>query len=158
MQIPHNPRKILRIVCILFVTVGLVSTLSMNVMGQDTLSFSLDRNVGMGFGSYISGTFSLHGTGPDTIQNITVFFNEVEVHFVTGNTFSWQFNTGNYESGATNITLIGIDESGTPHFASQMVVFMAETLNTIIYIGIFVLVGVLCLAKYGSRLMDLRKK
>lgn len=158
MQIPHNPRKILRIVCILFVTVGLVSALPMNVMGQDTLSFSLDRNVGMGFGSYISGTFSLHGTGPDTIQNITVYFNEVEVHFVTGNTFSWQFNTGNYEGGATNITLIGIDESGTPHFASQMVVFMAETLNNIIYIGIFALVGVLCLAKYGPRLMDLRKK
>ena len=158
MKNPHKPRKILRIVCILFVTVGLVSTLPMNVVGQDTLSFSLDRNVGMGFGSYISGTFSLHGTGPDTIQNITVYFNEVEVHFVTGNTFSWQFNTGNYESGATNITLIGIDESGTPHLASQMVVFMAETLNTIIYIGIFALVGVLCLAKYGPRLMDLRKK
>ena len=158
MQIPHNPRKILRIVCILFVTVGLVSTLPMNVMGQDTLSFSLNRNVGMGFGSYISGTFSLHGTGPDTIQNITVYFNEVEVHFVTGNTFSWQFDTGNYEGGATNITLIGIDEFGTPHFASQMVVFMADTLNTIISIGILALVGVLCLTKYGPRLMDLRKK
>ncbi len=158
MSNPRNPRKILRIVCILVVTIGLVSALPMNVMGQDTLSFSLDRNVGMGFGSYISGTFSLHGTGPDTIQNITVYFNEVEVHFVTGNTFSWQFNTGNYEGGATNITLIGIDEFGTPSFASQMVVFMAETLNTIIYIGIFALVGVLCLAKYGPRIMRLRKK
>ncbi len=158
MSNPRNPRKILRIVCILVVTIGLVSALPMNVMGQDTLSFSLDRNVGMGFGSYISGTFSLHGTGPDTIQNITVYFNEVEVHFVTGNTFSWQFNTGNYEGGATNITLIGIDEFGTPSFASQMVVFMDETLNTIIYIGIFALVGVLCLAKYGPRIMRLRKK
>ncbi len=158
MSNPRNPRKILRIVCILVVTIGLVSALPMNVMGQDTLSFSLDRNVGMGFGSYISGTFTLHGTGPDTIQNLTVYFNEVEVHFVTGNTFSWQFNTGNYEGGATNITLIGIDEFGTPSFASQMVVFMAETLNTIIYIGIFALVGVLCLAKYGPRIMRLRKK
>ncbi len=158
MSNPRNPRKILRIVCILVVTVGLISTLPMNVVGQDTLSFSLDRNMGMGFGSYISGTFTLHGTGPDTIQNLTVYFNEVEVHFVTGNTFSWQFNTGNYEGGATNITLIGIDEFGTPSFASQMVVFMAETLNTIIYIGIFALVGVLCLAKYGPRIMRLRKK
>ncbi len=158
MKNPHKPRKILRIVCILFVAVGLISALPMNVMGQDTLSFSLDRNVGMGFGSYISGTFSLHGTGPDTIQNISVYFNEVEVHFVTVNTFSWQFNTGNYESGATNITLMGIDEFGTPHFASRTVVFIGDALNNIIYIGIFALVGVLCLAKYGPQLMRLRKK
>ncbi|MCK4566422.1 MAG: hypothetical protein KAU48_03845 [Candidatus Thorarchaeota archaeon] len=158
MQTPHNPRKILRIVCILFVTVGLVSALPMNVIGQDTLTLSLNRNVGLGLGSYISGTFTLHGTGPDTIQNLTVYFNEVEVHFVTGNTISWQFNTGNYESGATNITLIGIDESGTPHFASRMVVFVSDALNNMIYIGIVAIVGILCLAKYGPKLMRLRKK
>lgn len=158
MQNLHNPRKILRIVCILFVTVGLVSTLPMNVMGQDTLAFSLDRNVGMGFGIYISGAFTLHGSGPDTIQNLTVYFNEVEVHFATGNTIHWQFNTGNYESGGTNITLIGIDESGTPHIASRMAVFIGGALNTMITIGVVALVAVLCLAKYGSRIMRLRKK
>lgn len=158
MKNPHNPRKILRIVCILFVTVGLISALPMNVIGQDTLTLSLNRNVGLGLGSYISGTFTLHGTGPDTIQNLTVYFNEVEVHFVTGNTISWQFHTGNYEGGATNITLMGIDESGTPHFTSRTVVFISDALNNIIYIGIIALVGVLCLAKYGSRLMRLRKK
>lgn len=158
MQNPHNPRKILRILCILFVTVSLVSTLPMNVIGQDTLTFSMNRNMGMGFGSYISGTFTLQGTGPDTIQNLTVYFNEVEVHFVTGNTIIWQFNTGNYESGSTNITLIGIDESGTSHFTSRMFVFIGGALNTLITIGILALVSVLCLAKYGSRLMRLRKK
>ncbi len=158
MKNPHNLRKKLRIVCILFVTVGLISALPMNVIGQDTMSFSLDRNVGFGFASYISGTFTLHGTGPDTIQNLTVYFNEVEVNFATGKTISWQFNTGNYESGATNITLMGIDESGTPHFASRMVVFIGEALNTLIYIGVFALVGILCLAKYGPRIVRLRKK
>ena len=157
-QNPHSPRKVLRMVCILFLTVGLISALPMNVMGQDTLKLSLNRTMGLGLGSYISGTFTLHGTGPDTIQNLTVYFNEVEVHFVTGNTISWQFQTGNYEGGATNITLMGIDESGTPHFTSLAVVFISDALNNIIYIGIFALVGVLCLAKYGSRLMRLRKK
>ena len=158
MKNPHNPRKILRIVCILFVTVGLISALPMNAIGQDTLSFSLNRNMGFGFVGYISGTFTLHGTGPDTIQNLTVYFNEVEVNFATGNTISWQFDTGNYESGATNITLMGIDESGTPHYASRMVVFIGEALNTMIYIGVIALVAVLCLAKYGPRFMNLRKK
>ena len=122
------------------------------------MAFTLDRNVGIGFFNYISGAFTLHGTGPDTIQNLTVYFNEVEVHFVNGSTIHWQFNTGNYESGATNITLIGIDESGTPHYASRMFVFIGGALNTMIYIGVIALVAVLCLAKYGPRLMDLRKK
>jgi hypothetical protein len=151
-------RKTLRILCILIIAVGLVSSLSINVTGQDTLSFTVNRNVGMGFGSYISGTFTLHGSGPDTIQNLTVYFNDVEVHFVTGNTISWQFNTGNYEGGATNITLIGLTDSGTPYTSSQTFVFIGEALNTLITIGIIALVAILILAKYGPRLMKLRNK
>lgn len=153
-----NQRKTLRIICILFVTVGLVSSLSLSVAAQDTLTFSVNRNVGIGFGSLISGTFTLHGSGPDTIQNLTVYFNDVEVHFVTGNTISWQFNTGNYEGGATNITLIGITDTGAPYITTHSVVFIGESLNNLIYIGIIVLVSVLLLAKYGSRLLSLRKK
>lgn len=153
-----NQRKTLRIICILFVTVGLVSSLSLNVAAQDTLTFSVNRNVGIGFGSLISGTFTLHGSGPDTIQNLTVYFNDVEVHFVTGNTISWQFNTGNYEGGAINITLIGITDTSTPYITTHAVVFIGESLNNLIYIGIIGLVSVLILAKYGSRLMSLRKK
>ncbi len=153
-----NPHKTLRILCILFVTLGLVSSLSLNVAGQDTLTFSVNRNVGIGFGSLISGTFTLHGSGSDTIQNLTVYFNEVEVHFVTGNSISWQFNTGNYEGGATNITLIGVDNVGEVHSATHQVVFIGESLNTLIYIGIIALVSVLLLAKYGSRIWGLRNK
>ena len=153
-----NRRKTLRIICILFVTVSLVSSLSMNVAGQDTLTFSVNRNVGIGFFSYISGTFTLHGSGPDTIQNLTVYFNDVEVHFATGNTISWQFDTGNYEGGSTNITLIGIDNVGGVYSATHQVVFIGESLNTLIYIGIIALVAVLLLAKYGSRIWGLRNK
>jgi hypothetical protein len=87
-----------------------------------------------------------------------VYFNDVEVHFVTGNTISWQFNTGNYDGGATNITLIGIDNLGEVHSASQQVVFIGESLNTLITIGIIALVAVIILAKYGPRIMRLRNK
>ena len=153
-----NQRKTLRIICILFVTVGLMSSLSINVAGQDTLTFSVNRNLGLGFFNYISGSFTLRGSGPDTIQNLTVYFNDVEVHFVTGNTIAWQFDTGNYDGGATNITLIGITTSGESLSSSQMVVFIGEALNTMITIGIIALVAVLLLAKYGSRLMKLRNK
>ena len=158
LQTQSNQRKSLRIICVLFVSVALVSSLSLNVTGQDTLTFSINRNVGMGFGTYISGTFTLHGSGPDTIQNLTVYFNDVEVHFVTGNTVSWQFNTANYEGGATNVTLVGITDTGTSYDSTQTVVFIGESLNAMIGIVIIALVSVLILAKYGPRIMKLRNK
>jgi hypothetical protein len=157
-QTQSNRHEALRTLCILFVAISLVSSLSINVTGQDTLTFTVNRNVGMAFGSYISGTFTLHGSGPDTIQNLTVYFNDVEVHFVMGNTITWQFNTGNYEGGATNITLIGFTDSGTPYTSSITVVFIGESVNTLITIGIIALVSILILAKYGPRLMNLRNK
>ena len=130
----------------------------MTISAQDTLSFSVNRNVGMAFGSYISGTYTINGNGPDTIDNLTVYFNDVEVHFVIGNTIAWQFNTANYDGGATNITLIGITESGEIYAASQVVVFIAEAISTVVTIVIIALVIVLILAKYGPRLMRMRNK
>ena len=158
MAMLHNQSKNLRILCILFVIVGLVSSLSINVSGQDTLTFSINRNVGMAFGNYISGTYTLQGSGPNSIQNLTVYFNGEQVHFVTGNTISWLFDTANYEGGATNVTLVGITDTGTTYDSTQTVVFIGGEINTIITIGIIALVVVLLLAKYGSRLMRLRNK
>ena len=153
-----NQQKTLRLICILFVSVALVSSLSLNVTGQDTLTFSINRNVGMAFGNYISGTYTLHGSGPTSIQNLTVYFNGEQVHFVTGNTIAWQFNTANYEGGATNVTLIGITDTGTSYDSTQTVVFIGESINAIIIIVIITLVAVLLLAKYGPRIMRLRNK
>jgi hypothetical protein len=65
---------------------------------------SINRNVGIGLGGLIQGTFTLHGSGPEIVQNLTVYFNGNQVHFVTGNTITWQFDTANYASGSTNIT------------------------------------------------------
>ena len=151
-------RKTLRAICILFVAIGLVSSLSINVTGQDTLTFSINRNVGMAFGTYISGTFTLQGSGPTSIQNLTVYFNGEQVHFVIGNTIVWQFNTGNYAGGTTNVTLVGITNTGTSYEASHTVVFIAEALNNMITIVIVALVVILILAKYGPRLMRARNK
>ena len=153
-----NQRKTLRIICVFFVSVALVSSLSLNVTGQDTLTFSINRNVGIAFGNYISGTYTLQGSGPISIQNLTVYFNGEQVHFVTGNTIAWQFNTANYEGGATNVTLVGITDTGTSYDSTQTVVFIGDSVNTLITIGIILLVAVLILAKYGPRLIRLRNK
>ena len=158
MILKQHSLKISQSVIVILLTLGILSVIPMTISAQDTLSFSVNRNVGMAFGSYISGTYTINGNGPDTIDNLTVYFNDVEVHFVIGNTIAWQFNTVNYDGGATNITLIGITESGEIYAASQVVVFIAEAISTVVTIVIIALVIVLILAKYGPRLMRMRNK
>jgi hypothetical protein len=130
----------------------------MPATAQGTVTFSLIRNMGIGLGSNISGTFTLHGSGPDTVDNLTVYFNDVEVHFVNGNSVSWQFDTGNYEAGATNITLVGITSTGETLSASVVRVFMSEGISSIFTIGMIALVVVLILVRYVPRFMSARNK
>ena len=137
--------------------VGLISCLPMQVTAQGTLTLSLDRNVGMHIGSIVQGTFTLRGSGPEEVQNLTVYFNGDEVHFVTGNSIAWQFNTVDYPGGSTNITLFGVDDVGTTYLATRQVTFIGGVVSNAITIGVIALVAVLILAKYGSRLMGLRK-
>ncbi|MDH4214241.1 MAG: hypothetical protein OEV85_10000 [Candidatus Thorarchaeota archaeon] len=147
-----------RVALTILIGITLSSLIPMNVLAQDTLSLSINRSFGMAFGNYISGSFLLEGNGPDSIQNLTVYFNENEVHFVTGNSVSWLFNTGEYLGGPTNITLVGIDNLGVVHRTSTQVVFIAEGVGTLITGAIIVLVIILVAAKYGPRLLRLRKK
>jgi len=130
----------------------------MLVSAQDTLTMSINRNVGMAIGNMIQGTFTLHGTGPTNIQNLTVYFNDDQVHFVSGNAITWQFDTANYASGSTNITLLGVDDVGATHTTSQQVVFIGGVVSIFLTFGIIAIVVVAVLVKYGPRLMGLRKK
>ncbi len=123
----------------------------MTVTAQTGLTMSINRNVGMALGNVIQGTFTLHGSGPTNIQNLTVYFNGDQVLFVTGNTITWQFDTTNYPSGSTNITLLGIDDFGVTHVTSQEVIFIGGVASTLFTFGILGIVLVAILAKYGPR-------
>ena len=147
-----------RYIGVFLLVVGLVAMIPMNVAGQGTLTLSVDRNVGMAFGSFIQGSFTLRGNGPESVQNLTVYFNGEEVHFVTGNTIAWVFSTGNYPSGPTNITLFGVDDVGGTYSATRQVTFMGAGMVNIIVIVIGGLVVVSVLVKYGPRLARSRKK
>ena len=129
----------------------------MLVVGQGSLTLSLDRNVGIHIGSIVQGTFTLRGSGPEEVQNLTVYFNGDEVHFVTGNSIAWQFNTADYPGGSTNITLFGVDDVGATYLATRQVTFIGGVVSNAITFGVIALVAVLILTKYGSRLMSLRK-
>ena len=90
------------------------------------------------------------------VQNLTVYFNGEQVHFVTGNTITWQFDTANYPSGSTNITLFGVDDTGVTYIASEQVTIIGGVASNLLTFGIIALVVVLLLAKYGPRFF--RKK
>ena len=129
----------------------------MQTAAQESLNLTMNRNVGMHLGSILQGTFTLIGSGPEAVQNLTVYFNGDEVHFVTGNSISWHFDTADYPSGSTNITLFGVDDVGTTYLATRQVTFIGGAASNIFTIVVIGLVAVLVLAKYGSRLMGLRK-
>jgi hypothetical protein len=140
----------------LLISVGLFACMSMQVSGQDSLTLTLDRNVGIGFGTIIQGLFTLRGSGPAEVQNLTVYFNGEQVHFVTGNTINWQFHTGNYSAGSTNVTLFGLDDAGGTYSATREVFFLSEAMSTIVIGIIMALVVVLVIVRYGPMLRKRR--
>ena len=143
---------------------GIMLVMSLNpvmythVAAQNTLSLSLDRNIGMALGGFIQGAFTLRGSGPAEVQNLTVYFNGEQVHFVTGNTINWQFDTANYPSGATNVTLFGLDNTGVTYLADRQVFFIGGMMSTLITVGIIALVAILIVIRYGPMLRGKRKK
>lgn len=143
---------------------GVMLVMSLNpvmhthVAAQNTLSLSLDRNIGMALGGFIQGAFTLRGSGPAEVQNLTVYFNGEQVHFVTGNTINWQFDTANYPSESTNITLFGLDDEGVTHLGDTQVFFIGGIMSTLITVGVIALVAVLLIVRYGPMLRRKREK
>ncbi|UCE11662.1 MAG: hypothetical protein JSW61_06960 [Candidatus Thorarchaeota archaeon] len=148
----HFDRRALGAIAIVLIAVGFMSFTPVNISGQATLSLSLDRNVGMALGSIIQGVFTLRGSGPDTIVSLAVFFNGVEVHSVTGNSIAWQFDTAEYASGSTNITLVGWDSMNETSQTTLEVYFLGGIMSTIITVGIVGLVIVLIIVRYLPKL------
>jgi len=116
------------------------------------LSFSLSRDFGISFGNYRQGTFTLTGEGVESIVKLTVFFNDVNVYNVSGNPFSWTFNTDDYQDGATTILLKGWTLNDQEYQISESVVFLSSVTGIQLTIIILVVVALLIIIKYGRRI------
>lgn len=136
----------------------MISVGTTNVRAQDTLTFHLDRSVGMALGNLVQGTFVLRGSGPDSIVNLTVLFNNEQVHFVESNIINWEFDTAGYPSGTTNITLFGMDDLGVIYSVSDEVYFIGGMTSTLLTAGVLIFVAVLVCVKYGPALGGRRNK
>ena len=127
------------------------------VTAQNTVTIGLTRNMGIGLGGLIQGTFTLTASGSEEIQNLTVYFNGEEVYFSEGNSLAWQFNTDEYPSGTTNITVIGWDDLGTEYMGSYSTTFLGPLATNIIVFGIITIVIILVIVRYGPALAKRRR-
>jgi hypothetical protein len=76
------------------------------------LSLRLSRDFGAGFGSQIQGTFSFHVTGPDDLERVVYFIDDVEIGQDTAAPFVLQFRTENYGLGVHSLRAEGFTADG----------------------------------------------
>ena len=108
-----------------------------NAQDEDVLSLGIRKNVGTAFGDKIEGVFTISGSGPETILNLTLFFNGTQVAFESDNQLSFQFDTKDYSLGLMNITLVGEDSEGMVYIKSISKEFISPEIgNWIIAIAI----------------------
>ena len=111
--------------------------LNTNAQDEDVLSLGIRRNVGTAFGDKIEGDFTISGSGPDTILNLTLFFNGTQVAFESDNQLTFRFDTKDYSLGLMNITIVGEDGEGIIYKKSISKEFISPTIgNWIIIIAI----------------------
>ena len=122
-----------------------------NAQNEEVLSLRISKNVGTAYGDKIGGDFTITGSGPDYILNLTLFFNGTQVKYESNNELKYRFNTKNYTLGLMNITLIGEDSEGTVYKKSIFKEFISPALENWIWIivgGIALISGGLILASY----------
>ena len=87
-----------------------------NAQEEEILTLRVSKNVGTGgIGNKIEGDFTITGTGPEYILNLTLIFNGTQVFFESDNELKFRFNTKDYPIGLMNITLVGKDNEGTTY-------------------------------------------
>ncbi len=79
---------------------------------NDTLTLSLSRDFGAGFGSSIQGTFSFRASGPDNLVRVIFYIDDQIVGEDSEAPFRLQFKTENYPLGVHTLHAVGITEDG----------------------------------------------
>jgi len=111
--------------------------ISSNAQDEEVLLLGIRRNVGTSFGDKIEGDFTITGSGPDTILNLSLLFNGTQVAFESDNQLSFRFDTKDYSLGLMNITLVGEDSEGMVYNKSIFKDFISPAIgNWIIIISL----------------------
>lgn len=100
----------------LLITVVILSLLlTLPVSAQEDppeLEVKLSRDFGYGGFGEIQGTFTIRAQGPDNLQAVRFYLNEILLGEDTDAPFAVQFNTDNYPSGVTTFSAVGVLDNG----------------------------------------------
>ena len=100
-----------------------------NAQEEEILSLTIKKNMGYSsFGDEIQGDFTITGSGPENIQNLTLFFNGTQVAFESSNQLTFRFDTEDYPLGLMNITLKGEESEGAVYTKSIFREFVSPTM------------------------------
>ena len=151
----YNRQKIAILSILMMFTIMVAAPGSASAQG--TLEFSMSRDFGTGLGTSIEGLFTIHGSGPAEVIGISILFNDVEVHAVDSNTVDWQFNTNDYPSGETNITLYGWDADDGTYIAMVTRNFLTAESSNLFTFGILAFAGVVIVLSFVFKFGRFRK-
>lgn len=152
--IKHKHSLIIFIFILLFSYNAII--ISTNAQDEEILSLTISRNLGVGVdsGNKIEGDFTITGSGPENILNLTLLFNGTQESFESSNQLTFRFETKDYPLGLMNITLIGEDSEGNIYIKSIFKEFISEEIGN----WILIIVGLIVLLSVGLKLGSYMKK
>ena len=105
-----------RTLFLLIVTMVLSLLLTLPAGAQEEspqLEVKLNRDFGYGGFGEIQGTFTIRAQGPDNLQSVRFYLNEILLGEDSEAPFAVQFNTDNYPSGVTTFSAVGVLNDGS---------------------------------------------
>jgi hypothetical protein len=84
------------------------------VQAQDepALTIRLSRDFGAAIGGRIEGTFSMHVSGPDTLERVVFYLDDERLGEDSETPFRLQFNTSSFSPGVHTLTVTGFTTDG----------------------------------------------
>ncbi len=123
----------------------LVLSINGSVFGVSTdaelaINYKVSRDLGMGLGKFIQGTFTLRVTGPDDLLRAEFYLDDVLMKNDTDNPFSWHFDTSSFGTGEHEFKIIGYsaNNQGTVTYSKTVVSLMATIFVVVIIISLAV--------------------
>ena len=92
---------------IILLLLSLTSNPAQTAITELNIQYNISR-IGTSIPGYgIQGLFTVHVTGPDDLIYVEFYLDDVLQKNDTESSFSWQFNTDDYETGKHTIKIIG---------------------------------------------------
>jgi uncharacterized C2H2 Zn-finger protein len=102
----------------LLVVVLCAASFLSQVSAAPTVSISLTRTNGYGWGNDINGHFTVNADVSSDVVKVEFYIDNILQYTVSGSAFAWSFNTENYPLGQHSITAVAYNSAGASQ-ASQ---------------------------------------